>query len=351
MHRFWDTFLYPILCTLRPQTIVEIGADRGDNTKCILQFCRDYGARCHIIDPLGVGNRAEIAELLAQHGTLHEQRSLEVLPSLPPADVYLIDGDHNWYTVYHELRTIAAAARQARRTYLPLLLLHDIFWPYGRRDLYYDPSSIPEAFRQPYARGGMLPGHAPLLPAGGLNPHLEHALQEGGPRNGVLTAVEDFLAEEQADWEWLTVPGIHGLGLLLPRQGLPAEVRSAIAHLFDLPDHVRRHVERLEADWNAAHTYACSLRVETERLTEQVCRLQGVEAALHAARQAAAEAQARVAEQQARIRELEHQLHWITSAHSYRALRRLQRLKDMVVPPGSGRERAVVAVLDVFWPT
>ncbi len=44
-------------------------------------------------------------------------------------------------------------------TPLPVLILHDVGWPYGRRDLYYTPETIPEEFRQPYEQAGMLPGH------------------------------------------------------------------------------------------------------------------------------------------------------------------------------------------------
>ena len=61
----------------------------------------------------------------------------------------LVDGDHNWFTVYHELKMLADGARQARAP-LPIIIMHDVFWPYGRRDLYYEPERVPEEFRQPY---------------------------------------------------------------------------------------------------------------------------------------------------------------------------------------------------------
>ena len=78
-------------------------------------------------------------------------------------DAALIDGDHNWYTVYNELRMLARPPGQAGAP-LPLLIMHDVGWPYGRRDLYYDPERIPEEFRQPYAQTGMRPGQPKLLP-------------------------------------------------------------------------------------------------------------------------------------------------------------------------------------------
>ncbi len=51
----------------------------------------------------------------------HEALSLDVLPSLEPMDAALIDGDHNWYTVYHELKLLAEGARRAGAP-LPVLV-------------------------------------------------------------------------------------------------------------------------------------------------------------------------------------------------------------------------------------
>ena len=94
-------------------------------------------------------------------------------------DAALIDGDHNWYTVYHELRLLAEGAKR-NGTPLPVLILHDVLWPYGRRDLYYAPDQIPEEFRQPYAQQGMRPGSRKLLERGGPQP--DHAQRAGGRR-------------------------------------------------------------------------------------------------------------------------------------------------------------------------
>ncbi len=58
----------------------------------------------------------------------------------------IIDGDHNYYTVREELRLIAERAAGAE---LPLLLFHDVCWPHGRRDDYFDPEQIPAEYRQP----------------------------------------------------------------------------------------------------------------------------------------------------------------------------------------------------------
>ena len=88
---------------------------------------------------------------------------------------------------------LADAARRAG-AFLPVMVMHDVGWPYGRRDLYYEPEQIPAEFRQPYDQRGMGRARKKLLPkgGGGLNPWMNNAETEGGPRNGVMTALDDF---------------------------------------------------------------------------------------------------------------------------------------------------------------
>ncbi|CAN0565671.1 unnamed protein product, partial [Laminaria digitata] len=133
----------------------------------------------------------------------------------PVADVYLIDGDHNWHTVFHELGAILAKV-DAENARTPLILMHDVGWPYGRRDLYYDTRTVPESGRHPSARGGLHPNHSELLTYGGINADLEHAMIDGGEKNGVLTAVEDFQAEHPDRYIWGSLPVYHGYGFLIP---------------------------------------------------------------------------------------------------------------------------------------
>ena len=99
--------------------------------------------------------------------------------------------------------------------------------------MYYRPEALPAAAVHPHGRLGMVPGRSTLLAQGGLNPHLENALVEGAPRSGVLTAVEDFVAQARRRWSVRTLPGFHGLGVLMPeeREGLP-RVARALARLW-----------------------------------------------------------------------------------------------------------------------
>jgi hypothetical protein len=110
---------------------------------------------------------------------------------------------------------IEKSAKKAGKQF-PLVMLHDIGWPYGRRDLYYDPETIPVAYRKPYKRAGILLEHAVLAEQGGLNAHLNNAVYENNQQNGVLTAVEDFLEGNTQQLQFIKIPGLYGLGIIYP---------------------------------------------------------------------------------------------------------------------------------------
>jgi len=229
MHRFWQHLLEPLLEDLRPRRILEIGVDRGQTTSRLLRWAGENDAVVVAIDP---APSAPIESWQQQFGRRFEffpKTSLEVLESLEAPELALIDGDHNWYTVYHELMGLARTARR-QACPLPVICLHDLGWPYGRRDLYYNPSTVPAEHRQPHARAGVVPGRSQLVQHE-FNASMNNACTEGGPRNGVRTAVEDFL-DQQADsnLELRTIPVFNGFGLLYPRERVPLTGMLANLH-------------------------------------------------------------------------------------------------------------------------
>ncbi len=217
MHVFWETVIVPVLNILKPRTIVEIGADEGLNTREILAYCRQTGAFAHVIDPHPQFDPGELDAWPGDVLCFHKELSLNCLPLIEKMDVVLIDGDHNWYTVFNELQLIEKHTR-SRQSGFPLVFLHDIAWPYGRRDLYYNPENIPAQALNPYARKGLDPLGSGLKEQGGFNSHLFHAIHENTPKNGVLTAVEDFMQATGLDLDLVKIPAFHGLGILFGRE-------------------------------------------------------------------------------------------------------------------------------------
>ncbi len=212
MFPFWDLAIAPILDAVGAKRIVEIGALRGETTVLMLDRL-GADAELHVIDPSPEFDPTEHEKQFPGQYFFHRDISHNVLTSLPAMDVALVDGDHNWYTVYHELKMLGATAREAG-TPLPVLVMHDVCWPYGRRDLYYAPERIPEEFRQPYAQRGMRMDRKQLLRGGGLNPTMNNAVEEGGPRNGVMTALDDFVAEHDRPLRRVVLPIYFGLAIV-----------------------------------------------------------------------------------------------------------------------------------------
>ncbi|MFA6244579.1 MAG: class I SAM-dependent methyltransferase [Candidatus Hydrogenedentales bacterium] len=212
MHHFADFVLKPYIRRFEYERILEIGAQYGENTK---ELALLPSVHVTVIDP------CLDADLRARHAgsasvTMIPGLSLDVLPKLrDPFGCILIDGDHNWYTVYNELRVIRERELLLRGG---TIFLHDTWWPYGRRDGYYDPDRIPAKFRQPFERKGIVRGQSELSESEGVNVDFANAAHEGGPRNGVLPAVEEFLREHDHKYLFVNLEVQYGLGMLYRRR-------------------------------------------------------------------------------------------------------------------------------------
>lgn len=234
------------------RTLVEIGAEHGGMSRLLADHASARGGTLTSVDP--APGPAFLAWAAAEPRIRHVAKpSLEVIDTLEGVDAWLIDGDHNWFTVLHEL---AAIERGCLRDGRPLLaFVHDIGWPAGRRDLYYAPNRIPEAFRRPFSyEDGIVLDVPTLVPGRGFRGMgaFACALDEGGPRNGVLTAVEDFLAESLAagrDYAFAEIPAVFGLGVLF---ALDAPWSASLADLV-MPYHRNALLQTLER--NRLHNY------------------------------------------------------------------------------------------------
>lgn len=245
MYRFWDIIIEPILELLQPKNIVEIGADQGNNTKNLLEFCMGWDVKLISIDPLPKFDVSAWQKHYGDHFIFYKSLSLNAIPLINQFDVVLIDGDHNWYTVYNELKLIEKRCQGFRQPF-PLTMLHDVGWPYGRRDLYYNPENIPDVYRKPHAKKGIRPGSPKLVDNGGLNPHLLNSICENNFQSGVLTAVEDFIRETEQHLEFIHIPGHNGLGILMPVQLKECNQKLAeFVNAFISPV-VMKHVEKIE---------------------------------------------------------------------------------------------------------
>jgi hypothetical protein len=243
----------PCLDAAGVTSIAEVGAFAGDLTRVLVDWAAGAGASVMAIDP---APQPGLEALAQEHPELElvRETSLAALPTIPMPDAIVIDGDHNYYTVSEELRLIGERAPGAE---LPLLLFHDVRWPHGRRDDYFDAEQIPAATRHPVAGDGegIVPGEAAARP-GGL-PYPRSAAIEGGAGNGVLTAVEDFVNARDGV-RLAVVPAFFGFGVAWHT----AKPWSAdLARILD-PFDGNPIMERLEA--NRVHQLAAMHERRTE---------------------------------------------------------------------------------------
>lgn len=269
MNRHWDLIVEPLLRAARPRAVCEIGAAQGDQTARLLRLCKELNAVAEVIDP---APDFDVAAWNASYGSVfrfHHGRSHDVIPRLPSLDAVLVDGDHNWFTVYYELLAFEEASRAAGAI-PPLILLHDVGWPYGRRDMYYLPEAIPERYRQPHGRVCLDPEDSGNV-ATGLNGHLENALEEGGAHNGVRAAVDDFLDSRDDKWKLCIVDAFHGLGVLVPTERAPVgstlhrAVRrlgsvSLLRTLVSMTERARVGAEVETERWRSQALHSASMR-------------------------------------------------------------------------------------------
>lgn len=257
--------MLPCLEAAEVRSIVEVGAFAGDLTRVLVAWAAERGATVGAIDPSPQPGLVALDEAHEELELIRET-SIAALPRIPLPDAVVIDGDHNHYTVSEELRLIGERAPGAQ---LPLLLFHDVCWPHARRDDYYAPELIPADRRQEIAggAGGIFPGDPGLRPGGGL-PYPRSAAREGGPGNGVLTAVEDFVAAREG-LRLVVVPVFFGFGVVWHED---APYNAALAQLLDPWDR-NPILERLEANrvlhLAQAHSRLAELWAAQERAGRQ----------------------------------------------------------------------------------
>ncbi|MFE9102709.1 class I SAM-dependent methyltransferase [Actinomadura geliboluensis] len=240
------------------RTVVEVGVESGQ----VSSLYADLGATVHCVEP---APGEELRAVLAADPRLNlvEGPSPDVLGDVPAADLYVLDGDHNYAVVRRELAWIMANAPDA------VVVLHDVLWPCGRRDFYYQPSPLPPEDVHPATADGPTVWHDDVTPAGFVGDGVfTVAAHAGGERNGVLTAVEDAL-EEAADWRFAIVPAVFGFGILM-RSDAPGA-----AEIFDAlrPYTSAELLAAMENNRIALYTRVLQLQYEAEARTEDANRL------------------------------------------------------------------------------
>jgi len=113
------------------------------------------------------------------------ENPLNALRKFENYDAIFIDDDANWYTLINELKIIKNTNSE-----FPLVFICNNNFPNKRRDSYSNPDNIPDNFRQEYIDKLTINfNNEKIIISDGFY----HARDENTPKNGVSTAIEDFL--------------------------------------------------------------------------------------------------------------------------------------------------------------
>jgi len=247
--------------------VVEIGSESGEMSVRLATAAAQRGGNLYVIEPAPSDLLRAFA---AEHRNVRvvEGYSPEALAGVPPAGLYVVDGDHNYVTVRGEVEAIFADAAPLDT----IAVMHDVGWPSGRRDQYYAPDRLPADAVWPHSfTRGAIPDSAELAAEGrGFRGEgaFAFAMHEGGPRNGVLTAIEDVVAERPS-LGLLTTPLVFGLGVIGHRSHPQwREIEALMAPYVDNPTLATAERNRLDLLVNVIEWQD----LEAERLNDEAAR-------------------------------------------------------------------------------
>jgi hypothetical protein len=259
---------------------MQVGAGDGEASAWLLEYCRRSGCRADVIEPRPAAGLEERLQAYAQEHTYQRLLPLKAILLAGHPDLVVLDGEPNWWTVFSALNLMQRLSAERGRPF-PFVLAHHVAWPYGRRDMYPNPGAVEE--KHPFAYQGLDPDQAGLV-EDGLNCRFAHATHEGGPHNGVLTAIEDFIANAPFDLDFWTLPFFNGLGVLAPRSRMTPELKTLIEGLHS-SDNLLEAAKAVEAE---------AMRLSA-RLAEAENRLERRTGALKRARDLLARQEAEIA--------------------------------------------------------
>lgn len=213
MFNYFDLSIIPtFLSRFKVEKILAIGLSNELILDEIISYC-NKSTTLYAIDP-----KINIKDLIKEDESLNNIKdyinyfsddSLNVLPTLSNLDAIFINDDPNWYTIYNELNII-----KENHINFPIVFVCNNKYPHKRRDSYINPEKIPEEFKNECCNELLiLYEENNETKETRVTDGLCHAIHQDTPRNGVLTAMEDFI-KENPSLKMLEINPIEGISLI-----------------------------------------------------------------------------------------------------------------------------------------
>ena len=187
-----NDIIYSILTEFKVNNILISGFS-NDVIENVIKYCDN-----NRISYFTAGSTNEI------EGDLINYENLNVINDFKDYDAIFINGDPNWYTVFHELNNI-----YDNNEVFPLVFFCNNVFPHKRRDTYFCLDIIPSEYINEYS------DKLDLGDGIFINDGFYHAIHENTSKNGVLTAIEDFL-DNHDDIDMMDLKLTDGITILFP---------------------------------------------------------------------------------------------------------------------------------------
>lgn len=236
MYNYYDLDILPIILNrFKVHNIVICGMDDEITVNRIIEYCELNESSYVAID---VKNNSKM-DVISEY-------SLNALPNLKEYDAIFINDDPNWYTVFNELEII-----KENNSEFPLVFVcHNVF-PHKRRDSYFNPDVIPDEYKHDFSKKFK---YNDIF----LSDGFFHAINENTPKNGVLTAIEDFLSEN-IDVGMMDIKLSKGITILYPNNNI-SKIRLGL-----LTDEISNHMLEFDS--------LSDFVVENQHLEENLSKL------------------------------------------------------------------------------
>ena len=191
MPNYYDINALPVIFNaFQINSIIICGISYKTKLDVVFDYCEDNNISYTIID-------------LKDYSDEHfiKGNILDELPKFNNYDAIFINDDPNWYSVYNELNLV-----KENNEDFPLVVICNNTFPHKYRDSYINPDSIPDEFKNEYSREIMVNG----IP---IQDSFYHAIEEYTPKNGVQTAIDDFLSENKSI-DLMDIEFINGITIL-----------------------------------------------------------------------------------------------------------------------------------------
>ena len=191
MFSYFEFDIIPILLNRFKVNDIIIVGNLDEKTKnFILNYCNDFNANYTFFDVDNSGN------------TKFRKNSIfNDLSNFKNYGAIFLNDDPNWYTTYNELKII-----KENNDDFPLVFICNNTFPHKRRDSYENPTIIPNDFLNDYSED---------LKCGNISIYdgFYHAIESNTSKNGVLTAIDDFLGDNYGI-EFMNIKFLNGMSIL-----------------------------------------------------------------------------------------------------------------------------------------